>query len=90
MLAFEEIAVLLSAEPDVGMEKSHVAYLAIGFYEGEKFDRMVALATIDKLVGLDLLSRDRSGYIYLSQKGADEVARTKEGLKYLINELMFR
>lgn len=89
MLTFEELAVLLSAEPDVGLEKSHVAYLSVGLYEGEKFDRHVALATIDRMVGLDLLSRDRSGFIYLTKKGIEAIGTTKEGLKYLLNELMF-
>lgn len=87
MISLEDLAILLVAEPDSGMEKSTLSWKAQGLF---KMDHTVALATIDKLAALDLLIRDKSGYTYLSPKGKEAIVDTKESLKYLLNELMFR
>ena len=89
ILTFEELAVLLSLESDLGLEKSHVAWTATGLYGGDKFDRHVALATIDRLVGLDLASRDRSGFVYLTKKGEEAIKETKDNMQGMLSRLIY-
>lgn len=89
-LAFEELAVLLSLERDLGVQKSTVAWRAYGMYGSERFDYRVALSVIDKLLDLELMFKDKSGFLYISPKGKDALKESKENLKFIFNELMFR
>lgn len=88
MLTFEELAVLLSLESDLGLQKTTVALQSTGLYSGERFDRMVALKVIDRLVGIDFISRDRSGFLYLTKTGKHALKETKIGTIQLMSKLL--
>lgn len=89
MLTFEELSVMLSLEQDLGVSKPDLVYAATNAYKSPKFDQRVALATIDRLVGIDLISRDRAGYLYITGSGREAVAQTKAGSMRLINKLVY-
>lgn len=89
-LTFEELAVLLALEPDLGVDRSTVAWRAEGLYDSDRFDRRVALSVIDKMLALELMFKDQSGFVYLSPKGKAALKESKEKLKFIFNELMFR
>lgn len=89
-LTFEELAVLLALEPDLGIDRSTVARRAEGLYDSDRFDHRVALSVIDKMLGLELMFKDQSGFIYLAPKGKEVLKESKDKLKFIFNELMFR
>lgn len=88
MLTFEELAVALSI-PDRGITKKDLVSSSLGMHKSERFDKQVALATIDKLIGIDYISRDRSGNLSLTYKGHEAVFRTKTGSILLFRKLVY-
>jgi hypothetical protein len=89
MLSFEELAVMLSLDQDYGMLKSDVAFNAKCLYETRRFDGNVALGIIDNLVGIDFVSKDKAGFLYLTANGKKALAETKTQSKKLIDTLMY-
>jgi len=88
MLSFEELAVLLSLDSDFGQQKLTVATHALKLYSSGRFDEILALKAIDRLKSLDLLSRDTSGYHFLTPKGQNAIKATKEGTRHLMKAML--
>jgi hypothetical protein len=91
LLTLEELAVMLSLEKDVGLHTKDVAYYAVKQFPNEqsRVDVKTALATIDRLVGINLISRDRSRFLYPTPDGTESVRHTKEVLNGLVSKLKF-
>lgn len=89
MFTFEELSVMLSLEADLGVSKSDLVNAAVNSYKSPKFDNRVALATIDRLVGIDYISRDRAGFLYITGSGKSTLAQTKAGSMRIINKLVY-
>lgn len=88
MLSFEELAVMLSLDTDIGMTKTAVSLNSIFLCPSERFDKRVALATIDRLCGFGFVTRDdSSGFYFATQKGFNEVVKTKQNVKIMLSKL---
>jgi hypothetical protein len=86
MLSIEELSVLVQFEKEP-RTKSEVVALALGFAGSSRFDRRVALATIDSLVSIDYLSQDKRYNLSITKSGLNALKCAKNNYEELFKLL---
>lgn len=90
MLSFEDLSVMLSFKQNIGIAKGALVANALHLHKSDKFDRSVALATIDKLVGFGFIARDMGqGLYYITTKGVAEVKSTRTSSQTIVDRMVF-
>lgn len=88
MLSLEELSVLLSLNSGLGLSSKAVVMNSLALCESERFDKRVALATIDKLIGFGYINKSLDKFLFLTPSGAMAIKTTKSKLSTIFNKLM--
>lgn len=89
MLSLEELAILVNLDSATGLSKADLVALAISDHQSPRFDRHVALATIDSMLGLSYAAKDIKGLCYLTQSGQAQIDISKANSGKLLRKLIY-
>ena len=87
MISYQEALILSSTRVDLGQLKRDIAYQAVSKNKDKTFDDRVALAFIDKLISYEMLCRDRSGFILMTDKGLNELREFKDEISDFVKTI---
>jgi len=87
MISYQEALILSSTRVDLGLLKNDIAYQAVSKNQDKTFDYRVALAFIDKLISYEMLCRDRSGFIVLTDRGLNELRDFKDKISDFVKTI---
>jgi len=87
MISYQEALILSSTRVDLGLLKNDIAYQAVSKNQDKTFDYRVALAFIDKLISYEMLCRDRSGFIVLTDRGLNELRGFKDKISDFVKTI---